>query len=359
MTGPDLVRHYFRQQSAACRKLGSPFMGRLMALMDARLTEATAVGARVLHWTGDPSPAADNPSLRLAGGLHALVLTQTDPGLVAVYPPHDATDDALWDAVARALTAHEAHLLAWLDKAPQTNEVRRSAALVPALHLLAQAMPGPLHLWELGCSAGLNLVCDRFRLTVGARVFGPDTAPVDHVPDWTGEAPAPQDLRIGDRRGVDLHPVDFREPRGQLRLRAYLWPDQPVRRALTDGAIALAQDETLEIDQADAVAWLRESLPGRPTQGTTVLFHTIAWQYLPPEARAQGDAVIAQAGARATAAAPLARIAMEADDEAPGAGLSLTLWPGGTRHALARTDYHGRWIRWTGPTRLDQMHPNQ
>ncbi|MFT6537468.1 MAG: hypothetical protein ACJAQU_002380 [Loktanella salsilacus] len=41
---------------------------------------------------------------------------------------------------------------------------------------------------------------------------------------------------------------------------------------------------------------------------------------------------------------------MEADGtDAPGAALTLRLWPGNVTVQLARIDFHGRWIDWIAP----------
>ena len=50
MTGPDLVRDFFRQQSVACAKLGSPFMGRLLALLPDAIDPGSALAARLNDW---------------------------------------------------------------------------------------------------------------------------------------------------------------------------------------------------------------------------------------------------------------------------------------------------------------------
>jgi len=349
--GADAVRAAFRQQSRACARLGSPFMARVMALLAERLEPGGRVADAVLGWRGDPGVGADNPGLRLAGGLHALVLDGTDPDLAAVYPPNAASDADLVAAVAASLDRHGDRLLDALARSPQTNEVRRAAALIPALALVARAMGRPLALWEIGCAAGLNLRADLFRLEAGDAVHGAAGARPRLAPDWTGPAPPPLPLRVAERRGVDLAPLDATRPADRLRLLSYLWPDQPERRVLTEAALARAVEAPARIEAADAVDWLARRLPERPAGATTVIFHTVAWQYLPPGRRAEGDALIASAGATATAEAPLARIAMEADGE-PEAALALTLWPGGETHALGRVDFHGRAVRWTGPTAL-------
>lgn len=325
-------------------------MGRLMALCAARLRPGTDVAERVLNWPGAVGPEAASVPLRLAGALHALKLSGAAPELSAVYPPQDVPDDALWAVVEGCFATHRETLLTWLDSAPQTNEVRRSAALIPALHMVARRTGLPLSVIELGCSGGLNLRCDQYALQAGETVFGPADSAVRLTPDWTGPAPVPSDLRIAARTGIDLNPLDPATPADRLRLLAYLWPDQPDRIARTDAAITLARTHPARLIAAGAEAGLPAVLP--PKQGIArVVTHTIAWQYFPPDAQAQALAALSQAGATATADTPLARIGMEWDGD-DGAALTLTLWPGGQTHLLARVDFHGRWLRWTGPTAL-------
>ena len=91
------VRQAFRQQAKACASLGSPLMERLMAGLADRLTPGDPVSDKVLAWRGDPSSKADSVPLRLAGGLHALVLSGQDRALAAAYsePAADPTEEAL------------------------------------------------------------------------------------------------------------------------------------------------------------------------------------------------------------------------------------------------------------------------
>jgi hypothetical protein len=340
------IRDAFRTQARACAGLGSPFMGRLMALCADRLAPGTAVAEQVLGWPGEVGPSGDSVPLRLAGALHGLVRDGTDAGLAAVYPPTEVPDATLWAAVEAAFAEHEARLLGWLDSPPQTNEVRRSAALLAAAAWIGARFPLPFDLSELGASAGLNLSFDRFALSVGDAVVGAEGSPVRLSPEWRGPVPAARPLRVEARAGVDLNPLDPRDPGDRLRLLAYLWPDQPERLRLTEAAIALAGPRP---DAGDAADWLEARLsvprPGR----VHMVYHTIAWQYFPPATQARCRAALAAAGAQATEAAPLAHVGMEADAVAGrGAALTVTLWPGGERRELARVDFHGRWIEWHG-----------
>ncbi|MBM7066183.1 DUF2332 domain-containing protein [Actibacterium sp. 188UL27-1] len=341
----------FADQSIGCTKLGSSFMGRLMALFAERLTPGTSVADRILTWPGNTSAGGASVPLRIGGGLHALVLNKADADLKAVFPPHDATDDALWAAVETALTRHKAWFMAWLDHAPQTNEVRRSTALIPAFHMVARATGLPLALHELGTSGGLNLRADQFHLIAGNAHFGPADSPIKLAPDWTGPAPSPADLRITTRRGVDLNPLDPTNPDDQLRLRAYLWADQLDRMERTEAAMQIAAAHPAHINRGDAIEWLANVL-SRPQEGETrVIYHTIAWQYFPEALQARGADLLAKAGERATSGQPLAHISMEWDS-GRGAALTAQIWPGGGPCELARVDFHGRWLDWTGPTEL-------
>jgi hypothetical protein len=339
------VRAAFLTQSRACAGLGSPFMGQLMALCAERLTTATRVGRRALDWPGDAGPSGASVPLRLAGALHGLVLDASDAGLAEVYPPRDATDAALWSAVEAALVRHEARLLRWLDSPPQTNEVRRSGALLAAAAWIAERFPLPFALSELGASAGLNLSFDRYALEAGPALIGAADSPVRLRPEWRGGPAGSGPMRVAERAGVDVNPLDPADPEARLRLLAYLWPDQPERLRLTEAAIGLADTRP---ERGDAGAWLPARLADPRPGRVHMVFHTVAWQYFPHATQARCRAALTEAGARATGNAPLAWVGMEADGTPGSAALTVTLWPGGATRELARVDFHGRWIEWRG-----------
>lgn len=333
------IRQAFRQQAKACAALGSPLMERLMTGLANHLAPGDPVADHVLGWPGDPSSKADSLPLRLAGGLHALALTDRAPALAAAYASDiDPTDTAL-----TTIRAHPAFLLDWLATPPQTNEVRRSAPLIAAAHWLTARFGLPLTLSELGASAGLNLLWDHYALRIGDHSFGPPNPALTLTPDWTGPLPPRATPTILDRRGVDLNPLD--PVAGRLRLLAYTWPDQPDRVARTRAALDLALRTRPQVDRADAADWLESRLVP-PTPGALhFVFHTVAWQYFPPATQTRALAAMEAAGRHT----PLARLSMEADDQSPGAALTLTLWPGPKTIPLGRTDFHGLWTNWQAP----------
>ena len=331
-------------QAQACEALGSNFTGQLCRVIAANLTDESPLERRLLNWPGDVSARGDSVPLRLAGALHGLVIDGSAPDLAAVYPPNPRPDDdGLWQVVKAAMHRHASRLDQWLNRPPQTNEIGRSACLIAAAHWLAARFDMPFKLSELGASGGLNLNWDRYALRAADTRLGPGDGVLTLHPDWKGEPPVPARIRVAERRGVDLTPLDASNPEDALRLRAYLWPDQPDRLARTDAALRLPP---ARVDQGDAADWLASRLAEDTTNHLHLVYHTIAWQYFPPQTDQRATRALEDAGAKASNDSPLAWLRMEGDTQSPGAGMSLRLWPGDHYFDLGRIDFHGRWVDW-------------
>jgi len=344
----ETVRLAFVTQASACHGLGSPFTASLCTLAAERLTDDDPVCKKILSWPGDPSPYGDSVPLRLAGALHALVLASADPQLAAVYPPNAATPDDLWNAVENACRTHAAFILDRLTSAPQTNEVRRSAALLPGFLTISSLFRKPLVLSEVGASAGLNMYWDHYAYRLGNMPWALQPSPVMIAPEWKGRTPPDVPVHVASRAGCDLNPLDPARDADAMRLLSYLWADQTDRLERTRLALAIAAANHQTVEKADAVDWLEQRLEPVHADQVHVIYHTIAWQYLPKPLQEKGEALIAAAGERATANTPLARLQMEADDQKHGAALTLQIWPSGEKHLLGRADFHGRWVDWIG-----------
>ncbi|MBB4186073.1 DUF2332 domain-containing protein [Sinorhizobium terangae] len=344
----ERVRRAFRSQGKACEELDSPFMARLCRLAAERLDGERAVGSRVLSWEGNPRPEADSVPLRLCGALHALVLSRRDDRLTSCYPPNVTDDETLWAACEAAFRTHADFILERLTSAPQTNEVRRSGALLAGFLTVARGFGKPLVLSEVGASAGLNLHWDRYGYDLSGGQWGDMESGVVISPQWSGAAPPDGSVEIVGRAGCDINPLDPASEEHRLRLLSYIWADQPDRLERTRNALAIAAAHGNLVERRDAVDWLKQRL-AHPFPGAVhVVYHSVAWQYLSLSAQQEGEALIAAAGRAATADAPLAWLQMEADGSRPGAALTLQTWPGGGKHLIGRADFHGRWIEWTG-----------
>lgn len=339
---------FFETQARACERLGSPFTARLCRLLAETLDETTATGRHVAAWPGNPH--ADALALRLCGALHALVLNDDDEALAAVYPPHAAGDEALEKTVGDALARHDAFILAFLDSAPQTNEIARSSMLLPGLLMVARETGLKLALCEIGASAGLNLNLDRFHYRYDGAQWGDPGSPVQLGPQIRGAKPPLEGkLDIVTRAGCDRLPVNIAKEQERLRLRSYIWPDQPERMARLNAAISVAQATPFRLDKIDAAEFVERELAARPSNAAFVLYHSIMWQYLPEATKSAIGHSLDAAGREATARNPLAWLRMEpVEGESGHAVLTLTTWPQGRTRRLARCDFHGRWIAWEG-----------
>ncbi|MEF3047358.1 DUF2332 domain-containing protein [Pseudotabrizicola sp. L79] len=331
----------FGRQAQACAGLGSAFMADLMQILPTHLAQAPRLAALYDAWQGAVGPEGASLPLRLAGGLHALVRSGHVPALAACYPPHGG--DGLARQVAIVLRDWDDWLCDWVRLPPQTNEVGRSAVLIAAARALTAKTGLPLRLSELGASAGLNLNFDHYRLHLGQAQSGPDRG-VDLAPEWTGPLPPRADVRVVERRGVDLNPLN--PAQDGARLMAYVWPDQPARMQRLAGALDIARAAPAVVDCGDAAPWLEQRL-AQPMPGVChMVFHTVAHQYFPAATQARIATAMQQAGALARPDSPLAWVGMEADGAEPGAGLTLTLWPDGQCMPLGRAGFHGQWVQW-------------
>lgn len=302
------IREAFRQQAGWCHQLGSRFTALLCEILAARLDRSTATGRAILAWQGSADPLFDVVPLRLTGALHAMVRRGQLADLAAFYPPAPLPEaEAMWPVLAAALRDKDRELLGWLDSPPQTNEAARSAPLMAGMLVIASRTGLPCALYEVGTSAGLNLVMDRYAYDLGGLGVGDPASPLRLQPEWRGPPPPAARLQVVRRRGADLNPLDVTRAEDRERLLAYVWPDQPQRLERMAAAIALAAADPPAIDRADAGDWVRGQLDPEPEVGCVrVLFHSIAFQYFPASSKAAIVEHLARVGARATAKAPLA-----------------------------------------------------
>jgi hypothetical protein len=355
MVGPDDLIQAFRTQSRACGDLGSPFMKALLQAAADEIGRAGSIRGLLADWAGDP--VADAVPLRFAAALHSMVLSGTSSELAALYPESGRTAEIpeVWRAALSAVEANRPAVEAFLASPPQTNEVGRSAVLLGGFLEIAHATGGrPMRLLEIGASAGLNLPWDHFHYDLGGRArWGDPASPVTVKAAWDGPLPPlDAEIHVAARAASDAAPVDLEDPEARLRLRAYVWADQPARMALLEAAITLARRLGFPVEQGEAANWTAERLREAAEGRTTVLYHSIAWEYFPEDSRAQLQAAIQEAGQQADETSPFAWLRLEPPaGSGPGSGqpeLRLTLWPGDHERRLAQAHTHGPPITWLG-----------
>lgn len=344
MSSEENNRGAFLIQEHFCTVMGAPITASICVALATCLNRDTRTGRRVLDWPGEPT--TDALPLRLVGGLHALDLAGVTPALSQVFAGTVTESGAIQRILSDSFAAHDKSLYPWLDGPPQTNEAGRSAALMTGLIEVAQRHGPSLELLEIGSSAGLNLLIDRFRFDLGGVRFGPAESTVTIKPEWRGPPPPEVPVEIVSVRGVEIQPIDVRDPAAADRLRAYVWADNPDRMERLTSAIAMIAEKPVDITQGEAADWVEARLAEpQPAGVTRLLMHSVVWQYLGEERQARIEAAMAAAAERATPERPLAWVRMEPNRIAAKQQVWVQSWP---NHAepliLADVQAHGAWI---------------
>ena len=235
------------------------------------------------------------------------------------------------------------------SRVTNTNEVGRCAVLHAGFQALARRAGEPLHLIELGPSAGLNLIWDRYRISYcrnGTSVHsGISNSALAIETELRGrrEPPHGNPPHVASRVGLERDTVDLSDPDERDWLRALVWPDHVARFAKLDRALAIASQETLSIRRGDALDLLPEALSEPPAQETVCVYHSFVTYQFSREQRAALDNLLIAASLRR----PVWRLSLEGtlSGEAP---LILYRYENGTKakQLLAQCQPHGAWLEW-------------
>ena len=287
------------------------------------------------------------PTFLFFGAVHALLLAGTDHELARYYPsmvgdaagPSDAAGPALVDFCV----AHASELARLIEtRLVQTNVVKRALALRLGFAAIGRAVAGPFHLIEVGASAGILLRFDRYGYALGDHHFGNTRSAVQIEAEWRGETAVP-DLdalpALASVTGIDLHPLDARDPNDRRWLEALVWPENRYEADLLHQALAIVAADPPPIVAGDAIDVCPKLAAELPPGEPCVVFHAMTRMHVPADRRDAFDAALGALGR----GGPLYRLALEGQGE-------LDLWhPDGTLTRLARV---GGRVEWVTPVSL-------
>jgi hypothetical protein len=228
-----------------------------------------------------------------------------------------------------------------LARRTQTNEPARCATLLPALAQL----PPPLALIEVGASAGLTLLADRYSYDyAGHRIAGQDPLAPTLSCEPRGPVPLPSQLpAIIWRAGLDLSPVDVTSDDDVRWLTCLVWPGEGDRAQRLAAAIASARRDPPVVHRGDLLTDLPALAAQAPAEATLVVYHSAVLAYVTPEDRRQFAATVRELGA--------IWLSNEAPGVVPGLpvpahdGVPFVLGRDG-QTPIALTEGHGAWIHW-------------
>lgn len=166
-------------------------------------------------------------------------------------------------------------------KQTQTNEPGRCAALLPVL----SRIEGPIALLEVGASAGLCLLPDKYGYDFGRLRIAPPAetgriAPILRC-DISENAPLPtRPLDVAWRAGLDLNPLRAGSDTDMAWLETLVWPEQVDRLARLRAAVAVARTVDPGVVRGDLRTDLALLASQAPAHATLVIFHTAVLTYV-------------------------------------------------------------------------------
>jgi hypothetical protein len=326
-----------------------------------RVARALADEPALLVRVAEAAPREKLVPVLLFAAVRYLVLGEPTHPLARIYetgvgdpwPPFRALLHDRFDEVAALLAS----------RVIQTNEVGRTSAVYPALGLLAAETGRPLAVVEVGASAGLNLLLDRFAYEYGDATAGDPASPVRLTCRLVGprRPPLPDGaIPIASRVGIDRAPVDVRSDDACRWLEACVWPGIVPRAVRLRAALALARRVRPHVLAGDALVVLPQVLASLPPDVTPCIVSTWVLAYLSADARTSLAATVAAASAERDVAwvtfeyagvPPWAPSPGAPPPEESGTGnvLSLARWHHGevTTRTLGWVHSHGVWLAWT------------
>lgn len=258
----------------------------------AHLSGAIASDDLILEVASAAQKGQPIPNLLFASVHFLLAENLCDP-LAKFYPSmlgSEVLSDETFPAFREFVVRHRTDIEELLrTRLVQTNEVQRCALLLPAiLHVVAPYGNRPVHLIEIGASAGLNLLWDQYGYEYSdGRIAGSPQSHLTLKCEFRGSrVPSLGSLPvISHRVGLDLNPINVSVESESLWLEALTWPSQLHRLERLRTAIRVRNQHDIRMQGGDATVLLAKELDQVVSGDLAVIFHTWVANQLSGEQR--------------------------------------------------------------------------
>lgn len=231
------------------------------------------------------------------------------------------------------------------SKLVQTNEVRRCSYLYPSFCYVYEKARKPLALIEIGTSAGLQLLWDKYRYSYGTdeTMYGDYHSDVHIKADVkSGSLPflLANSPTVASRIGMDLHVNDLNDLEDRLWLKALIWPNHNERRSLFESAAKHVIHNEPVLIEGDGVALLPDIAKSIPRDAVICVFHTHVANQFTQQVKARLFDEISTIGEE--------RDIFHLYNNMWDRHLHLDYHIDGRAysHTVGETDGHGRWFSW-------------
>lgn len=327
MKGPPVTAEYMRDWARHTH--GSPLYAELCEVV-ARSSEMLRVVSRIEN----PPP----PNVFFAA-VHYLLMKGEDAQLARFYPSlvdDPSPPEHVGESFRQFVLAHEEPIVELgRTRFTQTNECRRCAALLPAIWATGFSR---FHLIDVGASAGLNLLVDRYRYRWDGVEWGPDS-PVLLETESRGSPPVPADIEVLSRTGLDLNPIDADDPDDRLWLEALVWPEHDERRQRLQTALGMASNVPIDMVAGSALDTLGPMLDELPAGDPAVVMNSFTLNQFTPEGRDRFAGIVA----RAREERAVARVFFE-HMRPEDAWHTIGIDTGSGQNVLGEGHPHGEWV---------------
>lgn len=301
----------------------------------------------LLKLAAHSKPGQPEPNL-LLGAVHYLLLSGREHELIAYYPsivvePMESSISIKY--FKDFCMQYEYEIIQLLEsKLVQTNEVRRCSYLYPSFCHIYQITKKPITLIEIGTSAGLQLLWDKYSYSYKSnQKYGSKQSTLEIRAEVRGnrlplllEYSPPVNRRIG----LDLHVNNLNDPEDYLWLKALIWPEHKERNLYFEKAAHCLKSQPLELIEGDGIAILPDIVPSVSQDSTICIFHTHVANQISAEAKKRLSEQVRLIGTK--------RDVFHLYNNMWDLDLHLDYYVNGNEYSetIAETDGHGRWFKW-------------